>query len=103
MDSDERQRLVDECRSSGLTAKAWCEQKGVPYRKYVGIATQVNRNGKAEGGKQRWVALEPPGKARVEERADEICLEYGKWRIRIGSGASPALFVDVLRAVSASC
>ncbi|WP_407928955.1 IS66 family insertion sequence element accessory protein TnpA [Heliobacterium mobile] len=31
----EKQALVAECRASGLTAKAWCEEKGIDYRQYV--------------------------------------------------------------------
>lgn len=52
MKKQERQTLVTECRASGMTAKAWCETKGIEYRQYLGWATQVNRDGQHQP--QHW-------------------------------------------------
>ncbi|MGI6650022.1 MAG: IS66 family insertion sequence element accessory protein TnpA [Bacillota bacterium] len=35
MDKNEQQALVVECRASGMTAKAWCEAKGINYHRYL--------------------------------------------------------------------
>ena len=102
MDRNEKQKLIEECRSSGMTAKAWCEEKGIGYRKYVGWASQINKSEKASE-KQRWVALELRKGTESEHRLNEIRLECGRWKISIGSGFDPGLLADVLRAVSAVC
>ncbi|WP_412174701.1 IS66 family insertion sequence element accessory protein TnpA [Aneurinibacillus migulanus] len=38
-----KQAIVAECRASDMTAKEWCELKGIKYTWYVTWATTVNR------------------------------------------------------------
>ena len=40
---EQQAALVTECRASGMTAKAWCEAKGIQYQRYVTRATKLNR------------------------------------------------------------
>lgn len=98
MTKREHQELVAECRASGMTAKSWCQAKGISYRQYVAWATKVNRGEKREP--QQWAEVT----VLKEERAtSEIRLNYGKWTICVGTGFSPALLADILRVVDAVC
>jgi len=98
MNREGRQAIVAECRTSGMTAKAWCEAKGIDYRRYVGWATKINQEEQPEP--QLWAAVtmtkDKPG-------TDEIRLNCGKWTICVGTGFSPALLADVLRVVDDLC
>jgi len=103
MSQAEKQELVKECRSSGMTAKAWCATKEISYRQYVAWATRYNRAAKAIETAPRWAALEIVKGNAEEEVETEIRLECGKWRICVGNGFSPSLLADMLRAVNAVC
>ncbi|WP_104370857.1 IS66 family insertion sequence element accessory protein TnpA [Desulfocucumis palustris] len=98
MNKQERQALVTECRDSGMTAKAWCETKGIEYRQYLGWATQVNRE--AQPIPQQWADVTV---AQAECVSDEIKLNCGKWTICVGIGFNPILLADVLRVVDSVC
>lgn len=37
----EQLALVAECRGSGMTAKAWCELKGIEYHRYIAWASRL--------------------------------------------------------------
>ena len=104
MSKEEKHKLIEECRGSGMSAKAWCASKGIDYRSYVGWATRYNRVAKAKPtDKQRWVALELPKDATPAIEPPEIHLECGRWKISVGDGTSLQLLMNVLRAVSAVC
>ncbi|WP_227765703.1 IS66 family insertion sequence element accessory protein TnpA [Zhaonella formicivorans] len=102
MDAKERQVLVAECRASGMTAKAWCEQKGIKYRQYVSWASKVNRKNQmvTEHGKQQWAAVTLP---KEEQVAGRIKLNCGKWTIHADPGLNLALLADVLKVVNSLC
>jgi hypothetical protein len=98
LNKSEQQTLVAECRTSGMTAKAWCEVKGIKYDRYLYWATRMNKQ----------VQLEPPQWAQVlipkEERiSSEIKLQCGKWTICVGNGFSTSVLADVLKVVDAVC
>jgi hypothetical protein len=98
MNKQERQAIVAECRTSGMTAKAWCETKGIDYRRYVDWATKINKEEQPEP--QQWAAVTM---TKDEPATDEIRLNCGKWIICVRTGFSPALLADVLRVVDAVC
>jgi len=93
-----QQALVAECRASGMTAKAWCEAKGIEYRRYIYWATKMNKEG--QHVPQQWAAVTMTKDAPA---TSEIRLNCGKWTICVGTGFSPALLADVLRVVDAVC
>ena len=103
MDREEKQRKIEECRSSGMTAKAWCENEGIGYRTYINWVTQENRSRKATEGKQRWAILEPAKELEKNSDYSEVRLECGRWKIFIGCDFNPDLLANVLRAVSTVC
>jgi len=99
VDKTERRKLVEECRASGVTAKAWCEIKGIEYRQYVSWATKVNREEK-QNQPQQWAEITM---AKKERSAGEIKLACGKWTIYVGDGFNPLLLADILRVVDGAC
>ena len=102
MDAKERHALVAECRASGMTAKAWCEQKGIKYRQYVSWASKINKKKQVypEIGKQQWAAVMRPKEEPVTGR---IRLTCGKWTIQADSGLDLDLLADVLKVVASLC
>lgn len=98
MDNSEQRALVAECRASGMTAKSWCEAKGIGYRQYTDWATKANRQGQHKV--QQWADVT----IKKEERDTcEIKLTCGKWKISVGTGFNTALLADVLRAMNVVC
>lgn len=99
MTRTERLALVKECRASGITAKAWCEAKGIQYRQYVAWATKLNRE-ENQIQPQQWADVTI---AKEESGKGEIRLSCGNWTICVGTGFSPALLADVIRVVEDIC
>lgn len=95
---EQQAALVVECRASGMTAKAWCEGKGIEYRQYLTWATRLNRE--SQPGPQLWADVTI---TKDECAISEIRLNCGKWTICVGTGFSPALLADVLRVVDDVC
>ena len=94
----EQQTLVTECRASGMKAKAWCEEKGIEYRRYLTWATKVNKECQHE--QQQWAHVMI---TKEERSTSEIRLYCGKWTICLETGFSPTLLTDVLKVVDAVC
>ena len=102
MDSSEKLRLVEECRSSGITAKEWCLSKGITYRRYMSWASLANKTQEPEE-EQRLVALEIPKATVNGSRPDAISLELGKCRIIINGGFDPLALESIIRVVQTVC
>lgn len=95
---EERQALVMECRASGMTAKAWCEAKGIKYRQYVAWATKLNQEERHEP--QQWAKVTI---TKEERSTDEIKLKCGKWTICMGTAFNPVLLSDLLKVMDEVC
>lgn len=98
LDRQEQRALVNECRASGMTAKAWCEVKGIEYRQYTRWATKLNKESQHQP--QQWVDITI---AKEECTMNEIRLHCGKWTIYVEYGFSPLLLADVLKVVDSVC
>jgi len=96
----EQQALVVECRASGMTAKAWCEAKGIEYPRYVYWATKLNKEDLHKPQPQQWANVTM---TKEEYSTSEIRLCCGKWTICVETGFNPALLSDVLRVVDEIC
>ena len=59
MDKRDRKALVAECRASGMTAKAWCEVKGINYCSYLAWATKLNKEVQLEPQQWAHVTITP--------------------------------------------
>ncbi|MCW2279182.1 IS66 family insertion sequence element accessory protein TnpA [Heliophilum fasciatum] len=97
MTPQEKEALVAECRASGTTAKAWCEEKGIPYGRYMNWAREVNR--KANHDPQQWADVT----LVKEQPCDEIKIQCGKWSIGIKSGFDSNVLTEVLKAMDTVC
>lgn len=95
---EQQAALVAECRASGMTAKVWCEAKGIQYSRYVTWATKLNREGQHEP--QQWANVTM---VNEERSASEVRLKCGKWVICVETGFSPSLLADVLKIVDTVC
>lgn len=98
MKKSQCQALVAECRASGMTAKAWCESKGIEYRRYTAWATKVNQEEQHEA--QLWADVTV---TKEELSTSEIRLNCGKWTVCVGTGFCPTLLADVLKVVAGVC
>ena len=99
MNKNQQQELITECRSSGLTARAWCEEKGISYHSYVYWATNYNRENRT---KPQWAEI-TVHKEKIEDSGSEIKLSCGKWTICVQADFNPELLAGVLRMVDAIC
>ena len=95
---EQQAAFVAECRASGMTAKAWCEAKGIQYQRYVTWATKFNRECQHEP--QQWAEV---AMIKEERTSNEIRLNCGKWTICLESGFSSSLLADVLKVLDAIC
>lgn len=98
IDIEEIQALVSECRASGMSAKAWCEAKGIKYSRYTAWATKLNRECQQE--LQQWADVTM---AKEERFTGEVKLNCGKWTICVEPGFSPSLLAEVLKVVNSVC
>ena len=98
MNKREQQALVAECRASGMTAKAWCQAKGIEYRRYLTWATKANREENHQPRQWANVTFKPE-----ERTTSEIRLNCGKWTIGVEPGFNSALLAEVLRIVDDVC
>ena len=104
MEISEKLRLVEECRSSGITAKEWCQSKGITYRRYMSWASLANKTQEPDPEEhQSWVALEIPKATVNGARADAISLELGKCRIVINAGFDPSTLESIIQVVQTVC
>lgn len=113
MTKSEQEPLVQECRNSGMTVRAWCREHSISYSTYMGWsknfpvehAKQVKHT---QGTSQQWVALEtvitaPAKDSSAGKKPDHISLNFGKWSMRVEKGIDAELLADVLRAVNTVC
>jgi hypothetical protein len=99
----EKKELVEECRKSGMTAKEWCESKGIKYRSYIDWASKINKEDRAVPAKSmQWADITSVTKTQEKEKA-EVKLICGKWIITVEVGFSPTMLAEVLKVVDAVC
>jgi hypothetical protein len=99
MNTQEKQAIVSECRSSGMTAKEWCKTKGIKYARYCGWATTVNQQSQ-QAKPQQWADVTI---AKGEYPNGQIKLHCGRLTISVESGFDPELLADILKAVNTVC
>lgn len=98
MKIEEKIALVEDCRASGMTAKSWCEAKGIHYQKYLNWARTVIQKKEQQGLQWADVTI-----TKEEQSTSEIRLICGKWTICVGSGFCPSLLTQVLKVVDTVC
>lgn len=87
--------LLEECRSSGMSIKSWCEKRGITYRKYLYWTAKLQKQ-------KQWVqvVVEPDAPRIMKENINIHC---GKWTVNISEGMSIELISKVIRVVNEIC
>lgn len=94
MSEAEWSTLIEECRTSGMSIKLWCEKHGITYSRYNYWVKKLQHQ------PQQWAQVTVPLR---EATSNEIKLHCGKWTIAIGDDISLKLLADVLRVVDTVC
>lgn len=104
----EWQRLVQDCRQSGMTVKAWCARNGISEKSYyyrqkkVWEAAQQQKEEQDAGVSPRPPAIIACAKPLVgiqPEALAALVLRSGSWTLEVNAGCDPKLLRMVLRAV----
>ena len=99
MTKEEKAALVAECRASGMTAREWCQLKGIKYTQYCSWATRVNRE-ERQGEQLEWADVTLN---KENNNNGEIKIYCGNLTINVEPGFNPALLLDILKVVHALC
>lgn len=103
-------KMVSQCRSSGKTVAAWCEENGITTKTYYYRLKRVCNaipGDKPMGlpmvreEKPVFAELEPTD--RAVERSAFIIVRIGSMEVRISNGAESGTIEATLRAVSRTC
>lgn len=86
--------LVAECRSSGMSAKLWCEQHSIRYGSYLYWTKKLK--------KQKWVQVPVQGTVKSDENKC-VKLNCGKWTVEVDNETSVQLLRTVLQVVNEVC
>ena len=122
---DERVRLVRECRSSGLTDRQWCSERGIntnTFYSWIGAMRKKGmdipkKEGNGERMKQEVVRVEilpddvsgPDGSFSFGRGENGPCQKAGMFHmevvmgagtIRAGNGTAPRLLEQAIRALA---
>ena len=97
-----------QCRSSGMTVKAWCEAQGVSIKKYYYWERQVVA--KASGQADMPITSQPGMLMRVNPAAlpdgdltamqSEIRIRYGESVITMPAGSSMEAVAELVKALN---
>lgn len=86
--------IISDCRSSNISARAWCKKNGYKYTAYCYWNKKLSKQ------KQQWVQIVSGSETIIK---DEISLQCGKWTITVNEGFSAKLLGDVLQVVNSVC
>ena len=91
---EEWRRIVAEQQGCGQSAAAYCRERGIPVWKfsYWRKALTAKDGAAAPGG---FVELRPP------RRASGVCVEAGRWLVRVEPGFDAATLLRALEALAA--
>lgn len=97
--------IIQECRSSGMTVKAWCSQNNINEKQFYYWQRRIRKEAANElqltvaKNSGPFVELAPPAEVPADTAAD-IILHVGNFQLDIRNSASPALLEHLLRVVS---
>lgn len=108
------QQLVQDCRHSGMTVKAWCAQNGISEKSYYYRQKKVWESARQQKIEQNATSTNAPGDATlpsiipcvapiatatVQHHAPALVLRSDKWTVEVNAGCDPELLRLVLRTV----
>lgn len=99
--AEEWQQLIAKYRSSGLSAKLWCEQKQISVHKLRYHITKLNKEKiikkqSSKEAKHQWVSL-PLEQPSIS--SPPIILKAGRITIELSAGFDKNVLLDVLSVV----
>lgn len=103
--------LIQECRSSGMTNRAWCDQNDVNEKQFYNWQRRVRKEAFQELQEAASSDHHPPGRLVElpaphsrepvsDHRPPDLVLKYGQFTLEIQGDVSPDLLDLVLKAVS---
>ena len=103
--AEERARLVSEQRSSGMTQKEWCGERGISLRTFRDW-TRLPGLGKSErAGSSGWIELNAgnalPGAGH--DSAEPMEVSAGPFTVLVKPGFDRGMLSDICRALAGLC
>lgn len=100
--SQQWEQLISDYRSSGMTGKAWCKEKGIKESTlYYWIKRAKNKSSKTESN-TKWASLSLTEGFRKTSAA-AITIKLRDFSLEIEPGFDKAALVDVLSIVMQLC
>jgi len=100
---------IRSCRSSGLTAVAWCAANDVKidqYKYYLQQQRKVEKPAaQSAAPSTQWLSLEVNASSPLETRNQQktLLVKVGNATIEVSPGFDPELLTDAVRALSSLC
>lgn len=91
---EEWQRIITEQQTCGQSAAAYCRERGIPLWKFSYWRKTLSP-AKADAAPRGFVELRPP------RRASGVCVEAGRWLVRVEPGFDAATLLRALEALAA--
>ena len=88
-------RIIEEQRAGGQGAAAYCRERGIPVWKYS-YWRKALAPAEADASARGFVELRPP------RRASGVCVEAGRWLVRVEPGFDAATLLRALEALAAT-
>jgi hypothetical protein len=92
---EEWRRIIAEQQAGGQGAAAYCRERGIPVWKYS-YWRKALAPSDADASPRGFVELRPP------RRASGVCVEAGRWLVRVEPGFDAATLLRALEALAAS-
>ncbi len=92
---EEWRRIIAEQQGCGQSTAAYCRERGIPLWKYSYWRKALNPT-EADAVPRGFVELRPP------RRASGVCVESGRWLVRVEPGFDAATLLRALEALAAS-
>ena len=91
---EEWRRIIAEQQACGRGAAAYCRERGIPVWKFSYWRKALNA-AEADAAPRGFVELRPP------RRASGVCVESGRWLVRVEPGFDAATLLRALEARAA--
>jgi hypothetical protein len=99
LNMDDWRQLIDDYRSSGLTAPVWCQQKQLSIHKLRYWITKFNKAESRNESGQQWVSV----KTDLPITTTSITVKVGKAEISVPQDFDKELFADVVHSLLTLC
>ena len=91
---EEWRRIIDEQQAGGQGAAAYCREHGITVREFSYWRKALNP-AEADAAPRGFVELRPP------RRASGVCVEAGRWLVRVEPGFDAATLLRALEVLAA--